>query len=69
MYACIAVPERDDEYLTHDSFNFHKKLGFKTVGTFKKCGCKFGRWYGMVWMQKQLARHVTEPARPQSYRA
>ena len=69
MYACIAVPERDDEYLTHDSFNFHKKLGFKTVGTFKKCGCKFGRWYGMVWMQKSLSRHVNEPARPQPYRA
>jgi len=24
------------------------------VGEFPNCGHKFGRWYGMVWMEKRL---------------
>jgi len=53
MYACIAVPtECDDEYLTHNSENFHEHLGFKKVGTFKNCAKKFNRWYSMIWMEK-----------------
>ena len=44
-----------------------KKLGFgrkiyKTVGTFKKCGYKFGRWYDMIWMEKCIGTHTDTPA-------
>ncbi len=67
MYACIAYPAREDEYLTKDSVNFHKRLGFKIVGRFVKCGSKFGRWYDMVWMEKMTGRHNANPVRPLPY--
>ena len=67
MYACIAYPAQEDEHLTADSVNFHKKLGFKMIGRFRKCGSKFGRWYDMVWMEKMIGRHNSDPVRPVSY--
>lgn len=67
MYACIAVPEVDDEFLTHGSVYFHERMGFKIVGEFVNCGCKFGRWYNMVWMQKLLGEHESDPERPVPY--
>lgn len=58
LYACIAVPTcSDDEYLNHNSQNFHQHMGFATVGTFKDCAKKFGRWYSMVWMEKIIGEH------------
>lgn len=57
LYACIAYPEKDDEYLTHNSVQFHRHLGFAIVGDFKQCGCKFGCWYHMVWMEKDVGEH------------
>ena len=57
LYACIAYPENDDEYLTKNSVQFHEHLGYKLVGRFHKCGYKFGRWYDMVWMEKFLSAH------------
>lgn len=67
MYACIAVPEKEDEYLDFGSVNFHKKLGFEFIGKFKNCGSKFGRWYDMVWLGKVIADHVKNPAHPVPY--
>lgn len=67
MYACIAVPEVDDKFLTHGSVYFHERMGFKIVGEFVNCGCKFGRWYNMVWMQKLLGEHESDPERPVPY--
>ena len=55
MYACIAYPEREDEYLTKDSVKFHEKMGFEQCGFFRLCGCKFDRWYHMVYMEKIIA--------------
>ena len=57
MYACIADPIAEDEYLTKDSEKFHEKLGFAKVGEFHKCGYKFGRWYNMIWMEKMIGEH------------
>ncbi len=58
--ACISVPDgNEDEYLTFDSVRFHEKKGYKLVGTFHKCGYKFGRWYNMVWMEKTVGEHVS----------
>jgi len=59
LNACIASPEKDDEYLTHDSQIFHRQMGFEPVGTFHNCGYKFNRWYNMVWMEKQIGEHVS----------
>ncbi len=53
LYAGVALPpKKEDEYLTFDSFKFHKKMGFKKVGHFRACGIKFGRWYDLVYMEK-----------------
>ena len=61
MNACIAFPENENEYLTRDSVKFHERMGFNEVGRFHKCGCKFGRWYDMVWMEKLIGEHVENP--------
>ena len=61
LYACIAYPEKDDEYLTGNSVNFHAHLGFVRVGEFRKCANKFGRWYNMTWMEKIIADHEENP--------
>ena len=57
LYACIGVPLRDDEYLTHNSEEFHRHLGYEKVGEFNLCGNKFGRWYNMIWMEKIIGEH------------
>lgn len=62
LNACIGYPEQEDEYLTRDSVRFHERLGYRMVGTFKKCGYKFGRWYDMVWMEKMIGTHTDKPA-------
>ena len=58
IYACVAVPEVEDEYLTNNSLNYHQYLGFEICGRFKKCGCKFNRWYDIVWLQKHGATTI-----------
>ena len=57
LYACIGVPEKDDEYLTSNSAGFHAHLGFTKAGEFHRCGYKFGRWYNMIWMEKIIGEH------------
>ena len=57
LYACVAVPIVEDEYLTHNSEQFHQHLGYRRVGEFRKCACKFNRWYNMVWMEKIIGEH------------
>ena len=52
LYACIGDPIVEDEYLTKNSERFHEKMGYKKVGTFSRCGEKFGRIYNMIWMEK-----------------
>ncbi len=61
LYACIATPKEEDEHLTLDSVRFHEHMGYRMIGEFKECGYKFHQWYNMVWMEKQIGEHVTEP--------
>lgn len=61
LNACIGYPEVEDEYLTKNSVQFHAHLGYRLVGRFYKCGCKFGRWYDMVWMEKLIGEHRDDP--------
>lgn len=61
LYACVAVPEPEDQYLTLASARFHQRLGFAQVGMFHRCGYKFGRWYHMIWMEKLLGPHGPDP--------
>ena len=57
LYACIADPIVEDEYLTKNSEKFHAHMGYKTIGEFHQCGYKFGRWYNMIWMEKMIGEH------------
>lgn len=52
LYACIAYPREEDEYLNYGSVRFHERMGFGIVGRFHGCAQKFGRVYDMVWMEK-----------------
>lgn len=58
LYACLASPRGADPALDESSRRFHEKLGYRLVGTFTQCACKFGRWYDMVWLEKHLAAHA-----------
>jgi len=60
LYACIAYPEKDDEYLTKNSAEFHSHMGYVKCGEFHKCAYKFGRWYNMIWMEKFIGEHICE---------
>ena len=63
LYACIGWSEKEDEYLNHNSADFHEHLGFVRVGDFHRCGHKFGRWYDMIWMEKIIGEHKDGQAR------
>ena len=67
LYACVGFPEKKDEYLTANSVEFHAHLGYRMVGTFRRCGYKFGRWYHMVWMEKIIGEHGERQAPPRAY--
>ena len=36
------------------SLEFHRKIGYSHLAKFENCGYKFGRWIGVVWMEKAL---------------
>ena len=63
LNACIAYPETEDEHLNKDSVRFHTHLGYRMVGEFYQCGYKFDRWYNMVWMEKRIGAHPSNPAK------
>ena len=54
LYACVAYPPVEDEYLTYGSVRFHERMGFEIVGRFHSCARKFDRLYDMVWMEKLI---------------
>lgn len=61
LEACVACPGEEDPYLTYDSACFHSRLGYRQVGIFRKSGYKFGRWYDLIWLEKQIAPHSDHP--------
>ena len=69
LYACVALADPEDEYLTLDSPRFHAHMGYATVGCFHRCASKFGRWYDMVWMEKAIGEHEERPGMVVPYRA
>ncbi len=54
MLAGSAFGEAEDEYLSHDSYEFHTHMGYEKVAQLKGVGKKFDRWYDLLWMQKKL---------------
>ena len=67
LNASIAWPEKEDEYLTRISPAFHRKMGYSEVGRFRRCGCKFGRWYDLLWMEKHIGEHKGQPEPPKTF--
>ena len=61
LNACVAYPEKEDEYLTANSVRYHEHMGYRYVGEFHKCGYKFGRWYSLVWLEKFISEHPQTP--------
>ena len=57
LYAKIADPVIEDEYLSRNSEKFHSHMGFVKVGEYHKCGHKFGRWYNMICMEKIIGEY------------
>ena len=65
VYACITMTERTgDPYLTDGSIRFHEKMGYTLAGRFHHCGHKFGRWYSMIWMEKEIC---SKPEKPEPF--
>lgn len=62
LIAVIACSPAEDEYLTADSIAFHSRMGYQRAGVVDPCGCKFGRWYGLMWMQKLIGECPASPA-------
>jgi len=58
LCAAIAHTDREDEYLTDNSVEYHSHMGYRLVGEFDRCGYKFGRWYNLVWMEKLIGEHT-----------
>ena len=54
ILAGAAYCEDEDEYLTHDSFLYHSRMGYTKAAYLKGIGKKFGRWYDLLWMQKKI---------------
>ena len=66
MTAAVATVEREDPYLTNASLAFHLRMGFTPVGTFHHAGCKFGRWYDLTWLEKQIGEYEEDPPHPKT---
>ncbi len=54
LLAGAAFCEKEDEYLTHDSKEYHISRGYSQVAHMKSIGKKFDRWYDLLWFQKNL---------------
>ena len=61
VYAGVAEPVVEDEYLTNNSKLFHEAMGYEVVARFQKCGSKFGRWYNLIEMEKIIGEHTNPP--------
>lgn len=46
-YAAVALPNPG-------SVALHEKFGFRTVGVFREVGFKFGRYWDVEWLEKDL---------------
>lgn len=54
LIASITWTDTPDEYLTHNSPEFHRHLGFTQVAHLHRVGYKFGKWYDLLFFEKLL---------------
>ena len=46
------------------SVAFHRAVGYRHTATMPDCGYKFGKWYGTIWMEKELNTWESPPCTP-----
>ena len=46
------------------SVAFHKAVGYRHTATMENCGFKHGKWYGTIWMEKELNTWDVPPKSP-----
>jgi L-amino acid N-acyltransferase YncA len=46
------------------SEGLHRALGFEPVGTYRRIGWKYGSWYDVAWVQRELSAGDDPPAEP-----
>ena len=46
------------------SVSFHRAVGYRHTATMPDCGYKFGKWYGTIWMEKDLNTWDAPPREP-----
>ncbi len=61
VYAGVADPAQEDEYLTHNSERFHRACGYQPVARYNNCANKFGRWYNLLEMEKTISQPTCPP--------
>ena len=61
MRVCVTTPEEEDGNLTFNSLQFHVRMGYTPVGTIHNCGYKFGTWYHITWLEKDLTEPTQSP--------
>lgn len=62
VYAAVSYREQEDETISHASPLFHLAVGYHKAAHFRKCGYKFGRWYDIIWYEKNIAEHGDRPS-------
>ena len=50
------------------SLAFHEKVGYQYCTEFPGCGFKFGKWLGVIWMEKRSKTVETPSSFPVSWR-
>jgi len=46
------------------SIAFHKSLGFREIGVYRKVGYKLGKWHDVAWWYLRIGSHDTNPNQP-----
>ncbi len=54
LLAGVAYIDKEDEYLSHDSYKFHLRESYSEVAHMRSVGKKFNRWYDLMWFQKKV---------------
>lgn len=54
VYGCVTSPNIKSERL-------HSRFGFEKVGTYRKTGYKLGSWLDVMWFEKNIGEHETDP--------
>lgn len=57
IYVCIPHTEVRCQYLSHDTEDFHERLGYKRIAKLNSCGFKFNQWFDIVLMEKIISLH------------